>query len=100
MTSRRPDADTSTDSIDPHNDAKATSAAGLHSRQRVLEHGGARGLHAECLSRPQEGVGRRLAPQVFARRHYAVDDFLDEIDDSSRGQDVPAVGARGDHGAA
>jgi len=76
------------DAIDPHDEAELAAAAGLDSREGVLEHHGLGGLYAQGARPGQEGVGGRLAVQVLALRDMAVNDRLET--------NVPGIYAMGD----
>ena len=70
---------------------------GLDAGECVLEDGGLRRRDPHGSGALEERVGRRLAAQAAPLRHHAVDALVEEVDDSRRDQDVPAVGAGGDH---
>ncbi len=78
---------------------EASSPPGVHSGQRVLEHGRLGRLDAHRSGAREVRVRRRLAGQMLALGVMAVDDLLEQLRDPSRFQHVAAVGARGDDGA-
>src|SRR5205085_4553734 len=66
-----------TDAVDADDEAEAPGVPGLHSGERVLEDRGLGRLHPERAGARQIGVRRRLALQVLALGHDAVDPFLE-----------------------
>src|SRR3954447_1327312 len=86
--------------VDSDHASNPAGAAGLHAGQCVLEDRRLRGFDAKLASGGEEGVGRRLSAQALALRYDAVDAELQELIQTGGVDDVPAVGARGDDGAA
>ena len=82
--------------IDPDHEPEPTPRAGLHARERVLDHRRRRGVDPETPSGLDEHRRIRLAGQAELIEVGAVDRDREEVPESGRVQDLGHVPARGD----
>jgi hypothetical protein len=70
---------------------KMTELAGLDTRQRIFDHGGPLRPNTELPGGCQKYVRRRFAGQVLFGRIPTVDDSVEQVLNSSRFKDGPAI---------
>src|SRR5204862_178970 len=73
------------------------ASAGVYPGRGVLEHRARFRTHAETVGRGEERVRRGLPAQVLRAHGRAVDDHLDVVRETGDVEDLPGVGAGGDH---
>ena len=83
------------DAIDADHVSEVARAPGGDTGESVLEHRRLLGLDADGLCAGEERVGRRLALQMLAVGDDAVDDLLEQVQDSGVLEHVAAIRARG-----